>query len=157
MILCFQQEETVAKHLLKDFKQFLLRGNVVDLAVAVVIGSAFTSIVNSLVKDIITPLIGALGGKPDFSQLSFSINHSTFTYGDFLNSVISFVIMAAVVFFLVMQPINHLIQLAHRGEGSTDPTTRTCPECLSEIPVKATRCKYCTAKVTPYRTKRTAT
>jgi large conductance mechanosensitive channel len=138
-----------AKNLLKEFKQFLLRGNVVDLAVAVVIGSAFTNIVNSLVKDIITPLIAAIGGKPDFSKLSAVINGSTFTYGEFLNNLISFLIMAAVVFFLVMKPINHLVQIARRGESTPDPTTHNCPECLSEIPLAATRCKFCTAAVKP--------
>ncbi len=142
------------RQLLNEFKQFLLRGNVVDLAVAVVIGSAFTNVVNSLVKDIITPLIAAIGGKPDYSKLAVTINNSTFTYGDFLNNLISFVIMAAVVFFLVMKPINHLMQLTRRGDQTQDPTTQHCPECLSEIPIKATRCKYCTAKVKPGRLKK---
>ena len=135
--------------MLKDFKAFLLRGNVVDLAVAVVIGGAFTGIVNSLVKDIITPLIAAMGGKPDFSKFHFTINHSIFTYGDFLNQLISFLIMASVVFFLVVQPVNKLIQLARSRETPPDPTTRKCPECLSEIPVEARRCMYCTATVKP--------
>jgi large conductance mechanosensitive channel len=140
---------TEAKNLLKEFKQFLLRGNVVDLAIAVVIGSAFSNIVNSLVKDIITPLIAAIGGRPDFSKFSLVINGSAFTYGEFLNNLISFLIMAAVVFFLVMKPINHLVQIARRGESTPDPTTHNCPECLSEIPLAATRCKYCTAAVKP--------
>jgi len=141
--------------MLKDFKQFLLRGNVVDLAVAVVIGGAFTGIVTALVKDIITPLIAAIGGKPDFSQFHFTINHSVFTYGDFLNQVISFLIMAAVVFFLVVQPINHLVQLARtKNAPEADPTTRKCPECLAEIPAEAKRCMYCTSRVTPQKLKK---
>jgi large conductance mechanosensitive channel len=104
------------KDLLNEFRSFLLRGNVVDLAVAVVIGAAFTSVVNSLVKDVITPAIAAVGGKPDFSRLAFTINHSVFTYGDFINAVISFVIIAAVVFFFIVQPINSLVRLANRGQ-----------------------------------------
>ncbi len=100
--------------MLKEFKQFLLRGNVVDLAVAVVIGAAFTAVVNALVKDLITPLIAAVGGQPDFSRLSFTVHGSVFLYGEFLNALISFVILAAVVFFLVVQPINHLVKLANR-------------------------------------------
>ena len=134
--------------MLKDFKQFLLRGNVVDLAVAVVIGAAFGTVVTALVKDLITPLIAAIGGQPDFSHLSFTIHHSTFNYGDFLNQLISFVIIATVVFFFVVQPINHLVKLANRSKKTEDPTTRKCPECLSEIPKAATRCAFCTAKST---------
>ena len=136
-----------AKTALRDFKQFLLRGNVVDLAVAVVIGAAFTGIVNSLVKDLITPLVAAIGGKPDFAMLKFTINHSTFMYGDFLNQLISFAIIAAVVFFFVVQPINRLMHLARRGEVDADPTTRKCPECMSEIPLEARRCSFCTSPV----------
>ena len=134
---------------LKEFKQFLLRGNVVDLAVAVVIGAAFTSIVNALVKDLITPLIAAIGGQPDFSLLKFTLNNSTFAYGDFLNQLISFILIAGVVFFFVVKPVNHLVQLARRRENSVDPTTRKCPECLSEIPMAARRCAHCTSQVTP--------
>jgi large conductance mechanosensitive channel len=107
--------------MLKDFRQFLLRGNVVDLAVAVVIGAAFTAVVNSLVKDLITPLIAAIGGKPNFANLSFKIHGSVFMYGDFFNALLSFLIMAGVVFFLVVQPINHLIKLAKRGKVSDAP------------------------------------
>ena len=107
--------------MLRDFRSFLLRGNVVDLAVAVVIGAAFSSVVNSLVKDIITPLIAAIGGKPNFASLSFTIHNSVFMYGDFLNALISFVIIAAVVFFFVVQPINKLIQLANRGKVKDTP------------------------------------
>jgi len=135
--------------MLQDFKQFILRGNVVDLAVAVVIGSAFSAVVTSLVKDLITPLIAAIGGLRDFSNLSFTIHHSQFLYGDFLNAAISFVILAAVVFFLVVTPVNHFIAFSRRNQKSADPTTRKCPECLSEIPAKATRCAHCTAKIEP--------
>jgi large conductance mechanosensitive channel len=135
----------------KDFKQFLLRGNVVDLAVAVVIGAAFSSVVTALVKDFVTPLIAAIGGKPDFSKLHFTIHNSIFMYGDFLNQFISFIIVATVIFFLVVQPINHLIQLSKRKEAPADPTTRKCPECLSEIPRLAVRCAFCTAKVEPQK------
>ena len=112
------------KDTLGEFRQFLLRGNVVDLAVAVVIGAAFTAVVNSMVKDLITPLIAAVGGKPDFSRLAFTVNGSTFMYGDFINAVISFVIMAAVVFFLVVKPINHLVTLANRGKAGTPPAAK---------------------------------
>ncbi len=106
--------------MLKEFKQFLLRGNVVDLAVAVVIGAAFTAVVTALVKDLITPLIAAIGGKQDFSGLFFTVNGSRFAYGDFLNAVISFVILAAVVFFFVVVPINHLIKLANRKQAKVE-------------------------------------
>jgi large conductance mechanosensitive channel len=108
------------RDVLNEFKKFLIRGNVVDLAVAVVIGSAFTGVVNALVKDFITPLIAAIGGKPDFSQLTFSVNNSTFMYGDFFNALISFLIMAAVVFFLVVQPVNHLMKLALRRQEKAE-------------------------------------
>jgi large conductance mechanosensitive channel len=132
--------------LLDDFKVFLLRGNVVDLAVAVVMGVAFTAVVTALVEDLMTPLIGALGGNHDFSALDFSLNGSTFRYGDFINKLVSFVSVAAVVFFIVVTPMNHLISRMRR-EPSTDPTTRKCPECLSEIPLEARRCAFCTSQV----------
>jgi len=131
---------------MKGFKQFLLRGNLVELAVAVVIGLAFKAVVDALVKDIITPLIAAIGGKPDFSQLTFTINNSKFLYGDFINAVVSFVIIAAVVYYLVVLPVNALIQLSRR-EPPLDPTTKKCPECLSEIPLDARRCAFCTALI----------
>jgi large conductance mechanosensitive channel len=133
--------------MLQEFKQFLLRGNVVDLAVAVVIGAAFSGVVNSMVKDLITPLIAAIGGQHDFSKYSFTIHHSTFAYGDFLNSLISFMIIAAVIFFFVVKPINQLISLSRRG-ATPDPTTRKCPECMAEIPINAKRCMYCAQLVT---------
>ena len=134
--------------LLKDFKAFLLRGNVVDLAVAVVVGSAFVALVNAFVADILTPIIAAIFGKPDFSQLDFTINDSRFLYGDFINFVITFVTIAAVVFFFVVVPVNALMARS-RKEPPDDPTVRKCPECLSEIPAEAHRCRYCTAEVTP--------
>jgi large conductance mechanosensitive channel len=131
------------KNIIKGFRDFLLRGNVIDLAVAVVIGGAFGSIVTALVKDLITPLIGTIGGKADFSGLSFTINHSKFMIGDFLNALISFIIIAAVIYFLIVIPMNKIMSRLKRGE-KIDPTEKTCPECLSLIPLKATRCKFCT-------------
>jgi large conductance mechanosensitive channel len=133
----------------KDFKEFLLRGNVVDLAVAVIIGAAFGAIVTALVKDLITPLIAAFGGQPDFSGLSFTINKSHFMYGDFINAVLSFLIIATVVFFFIVVPINTLIERTREKPTTPDPTTHKCPECLSEIPLAARRCAFCTAEVTP--------
>jgi large conductance mechanosensitive channel len=130
--------------MLKGFRDFILRGNVLDLAVAVVIGAAFNSIVSSLVADLITPLIAAIGGKPNFSNLFFTIHKSKFMYGDFINSLISFLIIAAVIYFLVVMPMNKVMARIKRGE-KVDPTEKTCPECLSLIPIKAKRCKYCTA------------
>jgi large conductance mechanosensitive channel len=134
--------------LIREFRQFLLRGNVVDLAIAVVIGVAFGAVVTALVRDIITPLIAAIFGKPDFSALHFTIHKSHFLYGDFLNFIITFVIVAAVIFFLVVVPINALIARS-RKQPPADPTTRKCPECLSEIPIDARRCAHCTSQVPP--------
>jgi len=133
---------------INEFKQFILRGNVVELAVAVVIGAAFGTVVTAFVEDFITPLIAALGGQPDFSALDFTINESTFRYGHFINALLSFLIIAAVVFFFVVKPMNYLIQRANRGE-SPDPTTRKCPYCVSDIPIAAQRCAYCTSEVEP--------
>lgn len=133
--------------MLQDFKKFILRGNMVELAVAVVIGAAFGAIVTALVKDLITPLIAAIGGQPDFSSLTFTINDSKFLYGDFFNSLISFLIIATVIFFVVIQPINKLTAMANRKKTAEDPSEKKCPECLSTIPVKATRCAFCTAKL----------
>ena len=132
--------------MVREFKTFLLRGNMVDLAVAVVIGAAFGAVIAALVKDLITPLISALFGKPDFSALTFTINHSVFRYGDFFNAVIAFVLVAVAVFFFVVVPVNRLMARARR-EPPSDPTTRKCPECLSEIPIGARRCAFCTAPV----------
>jgi large conductance mechanosensitive channel len=129
-----------------EFKQFLLRGNVVDLAVGIVIGVAFAALVQAAIRDLLTPLIAAIFGQPDFSQLTFKVNGSVFRYGDFLNALIAFVTIAFVVFFFVVKPVNALISLSHRRE-SPDPTTRKCPECRSEIPTDARRCAYCTSEV----------
>lgn len=142
--------------MLKEFKKFLLRGNVVDLAVAVVVGAAFNSVVQSIVRDFITPLItGVTGGKNAVSDdtYTFHLLHHTFVFdwGDFLNTLISFLIIAAVVFFFVVQPINKLITYSKRNEPAPEPTDRPCPECLSAIPKKAKRCKFCTAKLTPVK------
>ncbi len=134
--------------LVSDFKQFLLRGNVVDLAVAVVIGAAFGAVVTALVQDLVTPLIAAIGGQQDFSALHFTINKSTFTYGDFINKVITFVTIAAVIFFLVIAPLNALLARSRR-EPPPDPSVRKCPECLSEIPAEARRCAFCTSESPP--------
>jgi large conductance mechanosensitive channel len=128
----------------KEFRTFLLRGNVVDLAVAVIIGAAFGAVVTALVEDIITPIIAAIGGQPDFSNLKFTINDSQFLYGDFINKVIYFVIVAAAIFFIVVKPMNMMMARLRRGEVPPDPTTRTCPECLGEVPIAATRCMFCT-------------
>jgi large conductance mechanosensitive channel len=129
-----------------EFKQFVLRGNVVDLAVGIVIGAAFAAVVQAAVADLLTPLIAAIFGKPDFNQLTFTVNNSTFKYGHFLNVLIAFVIIALVVFFFVVKPINALMTLSQRRE-SPDPSTRKCPECRSEIPIDARRCAFCTSEV----------
>lgn len=133
----------------KEFKKFILRGNVVDLAVAVVIGAAFGAIVTALVRDLVTPLIAAIGGQPDFSGLNFTLHGSKFLYGDFINAVVSFLIMAGVIFFFVVHPLNKLLAHVKPSEEVDKPSERQCPECLSAIPHAATRCKFCTAKVTP--------
>jgi large conductance mechanosensitive channel len=133
--------------MLRGFKAFLLRGNVVDLAVAVVIGAAFSMVVTAFVKDLMTPLIAALFGKPDFSSLYFTINNSKFLYGEFINALIAFFIAAAVIYYFVVLPINALIERSHRHEKPADPTTKKCPECLSEIPIEAKRCAFCTQPV----------
>jgi large conductance mechanosensitive channel len=127
------------------FKQFILRGNVVDLAVAVVIGAAFGAVVAALVKDLLTPLIGAIFGKPDFSALVLRVNGTAFLIGDFLNAVISFVLIAAAVYFAIVVPVNAINARRNRGEAPPDPTTKKCPECLSEVPVAARRCAFCTS------------
>lgn len=133
--------------MLKDFKKFILRGNTVDLAVAVVVGAAFSAIVTALVKDLITPLIAAIGGKPDFSNLHFTINNSQFLYGDFINAIVSFLIIASVIFFLVIQPLNRLTSSVARNKTTEEPTSKKCPHCLSEIQKDATRCAFCTSKL----------
>ena len=132
---------------MKGFRDFILRGNLVDLAVAVVIGTAFGALVTALVADLVTPLIAAIGGKPDFSTLSFTINKSHFLYGDFLNALITFAIIAAVVYFFVVKPVAALLErLMPKKEVGP---TRQCPECLSDIPAAARRCSFCTSEVGP--------
>jgi large conductance mechanosensitive channel len=132
---------------MKGFKQFLMRGNVLDLAVAVVMGAAFGAVVTALVKDLITPLIAALVGKPDFSGLGFTINNSHFPVGDFVNAVITFLLVGSAVYFMVVLPVNTITARMRRGEASPDPTTKKCPECLSEIPIAARRCAFCTSVI----------
>ena len=127
---------------MKGFKTFLLRGNVVDLAVGVVIGVAFGAVITAFVKDLVTPLIAAIGGQPDFSQMSFTINNSKFLYGDFINAILAFLIVAAVIYFLVVMPYTAMVSRA-RKEPPPDPTTKKCTECLSEIAIGAKRCAFC--------------
>ncbi len=130
-----------------EFKKFILRGNVVDLAVGVVVGAAFNSVIQSFVKDIITPIISVFGGSQRFAESHFTIRSVQFMYGDFIDALISFLIVAAVVFFFVVQPINKLSEVALRDKGTLEAATIKCPFCLSEIPKKATRCKFCTSKL----------
>ena len=129
---------------MRGFKAFLLRGNVVDLAIAVVIAVAFATVVTAFVKDLVTPLIAALGGKPDFASLYFTINHAKFLYGDFINVLIAFLIIAAVIYFFVVIPYQAMLARS-RKEAPADPTTKKCSECLSEIPKDARRCAFCTS------------
>lgn len=132
--------------MLKGFRDFILRGNVIDLAVAVVIGAAFGAVVTSIVENLMTPLIAAIGGQPDFGALDFTINSSRFLYGQVLNAIISFLIIAAVIYFVVVTPMNRLMSL-RKTEESVARVTRECPECLSKIPQQARRCAFCTAEV----------
>lgn len=131
---------------MKEFKEFLLRGNLVELAVAVVIAVAFAALIDAFVQDLITPLIAAIGGQQDFSALTFTINDSVFRYGHFLNQLISFLIIAAVVYFLVVKPVNALMA-RRKTEEPVDETVRECPECLSSIPAAARRCAFCTTEL----------
>jgi large conductance mechanosensitive channel len=131
----------------KEFKQFLLRGNVIDLAVAVVMGAAFGAVINSLVNDMIMPIIAMIFGKPDFSSLTFTINDAVFRYGAFITALITFVLTAAAIFFFVVKPIN-MLMARRRSEPPADPTTMNCPFCLSEVPIGATRCAFCTSELT---------
>lgn len=132
---------------MKGLKQFLLRGNVLDLAVAVVIGAAFGAVITALVKDLITPLIAAIAGKPDFSAITFDVNGSKFLLGDFINALLSFLLIGAAVYFFVVLPVNAILERRRRGEAPPDPTTKKCPECLGEIPLAARRCAFCTSVV----------
>lgn len=131
-----------------EFKTFIFRGNLVELAVAVVIALAFTAVVTAMVEDLVTPLIAAIFGKADFSALTFEINGSVFKYGDFINKLINFITVAAVIFFLVIKPMNVLLARS-RKEAPPDPTLRKCPRCLETIPSAATRCRFCAADIDP--------
>jgi large conductance mechanosensitive channel len=133
--------------MIKQFREFLLRGNLIDLAVAVVIGAAFTVLVKALVADIITPLIAAIGGKPDFSNLSFRFHNSVFLYGDLINAILAFLIVAAVIFFLIVKPTNAIME--RLGRVPTETPVRTCPECLSDVPEGARKCAFCTSALDP--------
>jgi large conductance mechanosensitive channel len=133
--------------MLKGFREFVLRGNVVDMAVGVVIGAAFGAIVTAFVKDLLTPLIAALVGKPDFSGYVFEVNGSKFLYGDFINAVISFLLIAAAVYYFVVLPVNALMARMHKNEPAAAPDKKQCPECLSDIPLGAHKCAYCTSAV----------
>jgi large conductance mechanosensitive channel len=135
------------KEMFDGFRKFMMRGNVIDLAIAVVIGGAFGQVVKALVADIITPIVAMIFGKPDFGSLSFTINNSNFLYGDLINNIITFVSIAAAIYFIVVKPMEVL--QARRAQPAAAPTTRPCPECLSDIPLKATRCAFCTTVVTP--------
>jgi large conductance mechanosensitive channel len=128
------------------FKKFIFKGNVVDMATGVVIGVAFGEVVSAMVKDLITPLVGVFGGEPDFSSYYFAVNGSKFMYGDFLNSLLSFIMISGVIYFAVVMPMNKIMKKIDEGKNQ-DPSDKSCPECLSVIPVKAKRCKYCTAQV----------
>ena len=134
--------------MLQGFKQFIFRGNVLDLAVAVVMGVAFGAVIAALVKDLITPLIAAIFGKPDFSAIEFTVNGSQFPIGDFINSLVSFILIAAAVYFFIVLPMNKVLERMRRGEAAPDPTTKKCPECLSDIPIAARRCAFCTSPLT---------
>jgi large conductance mechanosensitive channel len=127
------------------FRQFLLRGNVIDLAVAVVIGAAFGAVIAALVKDLLTPLIAAIVGKPDFSAIALDVNGSKLLVGDFVNAIVSFLLVAAAIYFFVVVPVNAFTARMRRGEAPPDPTTKKCPECLSEVPIAARRCAFCTS------------
>lgn len=133
------------KETLKGFEKFILRGNVIDLAVGIMIGAAFNAVVNALVRDLMTPFIAAIIAKPDFSKLAFTIHGSQFLYGDLLNNVISFLILAVTIYFFVIIPINKLNERISPKGPAADAATKECPECLSKIPAKARRCAYCTA------------
>ena len=133
--------------MLSGFKQFILRGNVIDMAVGVVIGAAFGSVVAALTKDLLTPFIAAIVGKPDFSAVTFTIRGTLFPVGDFINAAVSFLLIAAAVYFFVVTPVNALVSRMRKAPAPADPTTKKCPECLSEIPIDAKRCAHCTQPV----------
>lgn len=133
--------------MIAGFRDFILRGNVVDLAVGVVIGGAFGTLVSSMVRDILTPFIAAIAKQPDFSALTFTVNGSKFMYGEFLNAVISFLIVAAAIYFFVVLPMNKVLARIKKPEQSAAPTTKNCPECMSNIPLAAKRCAHCTSQI----------
>jgi large conductance mechanosensitive channel len=135
--------------LVTEFRQFVLRGNVVDLAVGIVVGAAFTGVVQGMVNDLINPVIAALFGKPDFTRLQFSVHHSIFHYGDFITKVITLVLIALVVFFLVVRPLNLMIDRFHLSPASHSVATKKCPDCFTDIPLKASRCPNCTSELAP--------
>ena len=135
-------------NILNEFKAFILRGNVIDLAIAVVIGAAFGAVVTALVTDLITPLIAAIGGQPDFSGAAFTIHNSRFRFGDFINALVSFIFIGVAVYFFIVLPMNKLLARIRRGEVAPDPTTKKCPECLSDVPIAARRCAFCTSVFT---------
>jgi large conductance mechanosensitive channel len=137
------------RSLLAEFRQFILRGNVVDLAVGIVIGVAFTAVVQGLVRDFINPLIAVLFGKPDFSKFHFTVHHATFSYGDFINRALTLIIIGATVFFLVVKPLNLMISRLRLSPAAESPVTKTCPACFTDIPVKANRCPNCTSDLSP--------
>lgn len=132
---------------MKGLRTFLLRGNIVDLAVAVVMGAAFGAVVTALVKDLITPIIAAFVGKPDFSRIVFTVNRSDFLIGDFINAVVSFLLIGSAIYFFVVLPVNTVLERVRRGQAPPDPTTKNCNECLSTIPIAARRCAFCTSAV----------
>lgn len=134
--------------MLQGFKQFLMRGNVIDLAVAVVMGAAFGAVVTSLVETLVTPLIAAILGQPDFSAIAFTVNGSRFMIGRFINAIVSFLLIATAVYFFIVVPVNALMARLRRGEATPDPTTKACPECLSDVPIAARRCAFCTSVLT---------
>lgn len=133
--------------MLRGFKDFILRGNVLDLAIAVVIGGAFGTVITALVKDILMPLVGAVAGKPDFSVYTVTVNGSPLLIGDFLNAVVSFLLIAAAVYVFVVVPVNAIVARRRRGEAPSDPTTKKCADCLSEVPIAARRCAFCTSSL----------
>jgi len=133
--------------MLSGFKQFILRGNVIDMAVGVVVGAAFATVVSAFTKDLLTPLIAAVVGKPDFSAIHFTVNNSTFALGDFINAGVSFLLIAGAVYFFVVTPVNMLMARVRKAPQPADPTTKRCPECMSEIPIEAKRCSHCAQPV----------
>src|SRR5262249_1684578 len=141
------QQSLKEETMLKGFRQFIFRGNVLDLAVAVVMGASFGAVVTALVKDLLTPLIAAIVGKPDFSAIAFQLNGSKFLIGEFINALFSFVLVGAAVYFAVIVPVNAITARLRRGEVPADPTTKKCPECLSEVPIAARRCAFCTSSL----------